>query len=432
MVLANKKKIFIIAGLTLLPLVMAEVALISSNWSMKPSIAEQETFVLNNDNAPTLSAGEGTMVDEKNVTWEYHNASDNPSGHVSLGHEGYFGISSSTSWGFTGIQSITVNFTKGTDGELWLLKSTNGTSNEWSEVEQLTTGQATTNANGWRYIRFYYYDTNSTTANISFVTITYSCEGISSTDDVDLATVDNVTAITALEAHRETDAISSRGDSTEAVRFTSSGSGTASFTFSLKENDLTVGDIQLGKVEFDFYHADNNTKPGVQIMNNNAGVGTKQDSSKSCYKVTNVDNYWWHIEVHISAMIPPMSGWNSQEQPIDKNKPVNGIKIFSGICVIDNLKITYSPSSLGNFNGTNTMKLSDAKPYWFKISWVGTFHSAVFTFNRPIAEQVEMSETVLSPFYITPLEAGSVEVTATLVVGYNRQVLTIRKSFTIS
>ena len=121
MVLANKKKFFIIAGLTVLPLVMAEVALISSRASIKPTIASAYHFDLDENNSPELTDGEGTWTEERrNVTWEYHNASDNPNGHITLNHQGYFGVSSTTINGLTGVENVTATFTGGENCELWV------------------------------------------------------------------------------------------------------------------------------------------------------------------------------------------------------------------------------------------------------------------------------------------------------------------------
>ena len=46
--------------------------------------ADAYNILLNNSNSPTLVDGSATIVDEKGVTWEYYNASDNSSGHIAL------------------------------------------------------------------------------------------------------------------------------------------------------------------------------------------------------------------------------------------------------------------------------------------------------------------------------------------------------------
>ena len=91
-----------------------------------------EVAYLNADNSPELlSDNTGTMVDENGVTWEYNNAEDYATGHVTINNGGYFGVSSSSSWGIAGIQSLRVDYTADTQSELWLLTSIDGL--DWGE-----------------------------------------------------------------------------------------------------------------------------------------------------------------------------------------------------------------------------------------------------------------------------------------------------------
>ena len=142
-----------ISGLTLLTVGVAfdsdvfnfsNLALRLSHASASPS-----TITLNNSNSPTLSGGAGTMVDNKGVTWEYFNASDYNNGHVTLDSEGYVGVSSSDQNAITAITSVKAIFT---GSDLWLLRSSDGIT--WHDGEILTTGEASTIANNWRYIRW--------------------------------------------------------------------------------------------------------------------------------------------------------------------------------------------------------------------------------------------------------------------------------------
>ena len=94
MTLIKGKKLIAI-GATMLPLVAVGTLFFTANNAIRPSKASAFTMSLNATNAPTINNGEGTMVDEKNVTWEYHNASALNNGHVTLNHQGYFGVSSS-------------------------------------------------------------------------------------------------------------------------------------------------------------------------------------------------------------------------------------------------------------------------------------------------------------------------------------------------
>ena len=169
MVIGKGKAIGLVVGTVLVPAAVVGSVFAASSKSLKPSKADAYSVTLNNTLQPTLNnAGDGTMADSKNITWEYHNAADYPSGHVYLNNGGYFGVSSSNSYGYTAISNITVNYTAGTDGELWLLRSVDGVN--WSEAQMLkdvddtsSTTVSTTIANNWRYVRFFFdYDTNNT------------------------------------------------------------------------------------------------------------------------------------------------------------------------------------------------------------------------------------------------------------------------------
>lgn len=87
---------------------IGSVGIVALNNSVKLTHASAHNITLNIDNSPDLSNGEGTQ-DINGVKWEYYNASENETGHVSLGHQGYAGVASTTDWGYTGIDSITAN-----------------------------------------------------------------------------------------------------------------------------------------------------------------------------------------------------------------------------------------------------------------------------------------------------------------------------------
>lgn len=160
--------------------------------SVRPTRASAHTITLNNNNSPDLINGEGTN-DLNGVIWEYHNVSNNANGHITINHQGYFGISSSSNWGYTGIEGITANFSS---GELWLLKSVDGVN--WNESAILETGVENNTADNWRYIRFYSY---ADIIDVSSISFGYSCSGISSAQDVDNAKVNNVLSMSSnLEA----------------------------------------------------------------------------------------------------------------------------------------------------------------------------------------------------------------------------------------
>ena len=449
MVLANKKKFFIIAGLTVLPLVMAEVALISSRASIKPSKASAYSYPLDNTNSPELTDGEGTWTDEsRNVTWEYHNASDNPNGHITLNHQGYFGVSSTTTNGITGIESVTASFTKGTNGELWLLSSIDGTN--WNEVGQLesSTQFSSILLNNWRYVRFYCYDADSTPISISSVSIGYSCEGTSTLEDVDFAKVTNIETVSGVSYTRETETLSpnSHGEG-EAIRFVkTAAAGAKTYTDFDLGDTYHLSDLKTAKIEFDYYHKDNTTnyKPTIWLLKDGTTLGfeEQQKDSKSNYKVTDIDDDWWHIEFYIFSTVPYLSGYKTENKPVPLYTEINGFRVGNGTSIIDNLRFSSTPSDLGVFNNSLSFSRSSNKPFWFKICWSGELHSATYAFTfadpeNPIAEQVPTSDPNLcneSPFYIKAAGTGTgtFTVTATVIVGYDRQIKTISRDIKLT
>ena len=171
------------------------------------------TITLNQDNAPTLSGGAGSIIDEKGVKWEYDSCSSYANGHVTLNADSYFGVASDTQYGITAITGIRVNFT-GT--EFWLLTSVDGTN--WNEEEKITTekiGETITSANDWRFVRFYNY---SSTINIISVAIDYNCNGTSAQEDMDGAKDTNVVSTSSNLTHApEYNELSPNSDGGEAV-----------------------------------------------------------------------------------------------------------------------------------------------------------------------------------------------------------------------
>ncbi len=421
----GKKLIAMIAAV--LPLGVVGTLFFAANNSIRPSKASAYTASLTNANSPELTNGEGTMTDEKNVTWEYHNASDLNNGHVSIGHQGYFGVSASSAWGYTAIQELTVNFTAGTNGELWLLTSIDGAT--WNEQITLESGVPTDYANNWRYIRFYCWDDDDDGIDVTSVSFGYDCTGTSSSDDVDCATIDGVANTSHLTATKETTNVSPLGGSTEAVKLDKDGSGSYYCDFSLKQTRL-IHDYHTYVIEFDYYHKNNQSKPTVQFFNNGNSVGTsvREEANKSSYKVSNINSDWWHIEIHAVAIIATVVDHGDS---ITANNPVNRIRLTTSNCIIDNLRLSSVPSSsehpLGIYN--NGHECNNGGYYWVKVSWAGTLHSNTFTFDVPgIAEQ-DMNAKM--PFYIHGLQKGTVVVTAHLVVGYNRQSVSISSTITV-
>ena len=172
------KKALLIVSLLFPPLIVAGAAFTNSSFSI--TRATNSNVVLDSSNSPTLSSGAGTITDAKGVVWNYYNASDCASGHVSIGHQGYVSMASITStWGYTGIEELTVDFSATANCEFWLLKSVDGV--EWHEVTILTSNTSVTSLEGWRYVRFYNYTTDSTNVDINSVSISFTCSGVTFT-----------------------------------------------------------------------------------------------------------------------------------------------------------------------------------------------------------------------------------------------------------
>ena len=162
---------------TLLSVAGITGAIISANTGFNMIKASSFTTTLNSNNSPVISAGAGTMVDDKGVTWEYSNVSDYNNGHITVNAQGYFGVSSSTTWGYTAINGITANFST-TDNELWLLTSFDGV--DWNEQHVLESGVETHMADSWRYVRFYNWSDDNSSININIFKNCYRSKNTSS------------------------------------------------------------------------------------------------------------------------------------------------------------------------------------------------------------------------------------------------------------
>lgn len=422
-----------IAGALLGTCLLTSVVVVSINkttlLNISPLKAEGYSITLDNSNSPVLSTGDGSMVDSKGVTWEYSNASDYNSGHISLNNEGYFGVSSITNWAYTGINGIVANFNS--DNELWLLKSIDGVT--WSESEILTSGLETHSADNWRYIRFYNWSDNNTSINIDSIVFHYSCSGVSSTEDVDGAKTSNVISTSSnLNYASEYNDLSPNSVGGEAVSFTKVNNASTWINIGFGET-YKVGDVQNAKVEFDMKTSNINYGKYIQLMKDNETLGSVIYSDKSsAYKCTNISGDWYHIELPITTVISTISGIVVNGEIKDKphtevlKKEFNGIKINAGTCIIDNLRVTSGQCSLGIFNNP-TYKPSVNEFFWLKVAWVGKLYpeQVTITFDDDtLARHIPVTDENLlygSPFYIQLLGTGTVTATCTVVSGYNRE-----------
>lgn len=421
-----------------MPLTAVEIAFISSNTSLVQAENPSPYYsVLNDSHVPTLNDGIGSMVDDKNVTWNYYNAFNKSSYHVSLGHEGHFEVATTTTWAYTGIESVTVNFNAQSSSELWLQTSTDGS--VWSDAGMLESGTPIEAANNWRYIRLYHYDTiydaedqNHNSVDVSSVRIDYGCTGVSSEEDLDGAKYANVIATSDnLTYAAEYSNLSPNSHGGEAVAFTKTAN---------KGSDLTLGfgktykinPVQNSKIEFDMKTSNIDYGKTITLMLNTTSLGSVIYSNKvTSYKCTNISGDWYHIEVPINTLISTVSGIKVDGKDKDKphsdvlNKQFNAIKINAGTCVIDNLRISESPCDTGIFNNP-TYEPTVGEYYWLKVAWVGKLHRDLVNITwtgEGNAERVPYTDSRLlnqSPFYLYLTGSGSITFTCTMQSGAER------------
>ena len=434
-----------ISGLSLLTVGVAVDANVFnfSNFGLRLSRASGEPsyIVLNNSNAPTLSAGSATQVDEKGVTWEYSDCASYASGHVAINHQGYFGVISSTAYGYTGISKITANFSSSEGDELWLLKSIDGV--EWHEDCILTSGTGVTTPLNWRYVRFYNYSKNNNAINIASIRIEYTCTGgDTASEDIDAAKSDKVISTTYLSYEDETTDVSPWGNSTHAVNFTKTPGGNDNFSVYALDRTYTLEEIRNKKVEFDLNTSRSTWKPSVELIYNDGTnltlVGEKTDINKdktvrTHYKITKTSGDWWHIEVPVSALAPTICDPAYGNRPYSLSLQVNAIRLGNGNTIVDNVRIGSTPSELGIFNSWASSPVNSY--YWLKVSWVGYLDltdpsnvSITFSDNQAIT-RVQSDK---SPFIIQGLITGTYTVTVVVKSGYNRLPHTMQTQLTIS
>ena len=412
--------------------------------------ANEDGYVrtLDDTNQPALSSGAGTMTDEKGTIWEYHNADDYANGHISLNHEGYVGIKSNTPWGIPGITSITADFSTITGGELWLLKSVNGT--EWHEVQKLVDDEPTTWANDWRFVRFFFWDDNTGhlgSVNINSIEITYSCadhDTKSAPEAVDSAINDNVVSTSEnLTTSKETSELSPNSNGGEAIRVACSDGKTGEIVVGLYKT-YTIREIATSKLEFDMKAiTTGNYEKKFQLLGNDKYESAVLSSSKTAFHSVSIGNGWYHVEVPVTCFATLISGYDKQDLPAKNlaDKVVTSVKINIRGCIIDNLRFGSTPdeSGLGLYN--NSTNVTVGKVYWIKVAGTGVLHSCTMTFspddpNDPYIEQVTSADPNLkngSPFYVKGLRAiNAVTVTINIVNCYNRQSISISTTLKVS
>lgn len=442
MLLSKGKKVFTICA-AILPFMVVGTLFFTSSRFINRSKASNFSAVLNDSNSPTLTNGEGTRVDNKNVTWEYHNASDLADGHVSLGHQGYFGISSTTDWGYGTITGITVDFSNGENGELWLLSSIDGV--QWSEVEKLVSNSETTMANNWNYIRFYSYDASDDPADVYSVSIDYDCDGINASEDSDLAKVDNLRSHSATTVSVEYNNVSPRGNSTEAVRLVSTnGRKTDNHDTIFNIPETTLGKICHAKIEYDYYYAekrDPTKEPGFPsslMANASGGFGTERKKTDGKgYTFEDIGGGWWHIECYVTGHLQlaeynkntAVTGILIRDNAIYTHDTPNGEKV--GFIIIDNLRIvSYTPSA-GIINAWDKVLIGGTgdNKYFIREVVCGTIISASYSCSDTNIARLytgQKNNNGNDLCYIEGLVPGNIVVTITYVLGYNHQTVVIQ------
>ncbi len=452
------KKVLLGIGTGVLPLVMTGAIFFGAN-NIRPSKASAHSLILNHGNAPTLVNHAGNKVDEHNVTWEYYNANDNASGHISLDHQGYFGVSSSTDWGYTGIDSLTVTFSKGTNGELWLLTSINGT--DWEEGEILTSGLETHTADNWRFVRFYYWDEDHNSADITSVNIGYQCTGTdfaSAADDPDLAQLSHLRRADDLNVTKETTIVSPRCGSTQALRLTETNGRTSSTTHHEMIFNIPSGTLekyQNYKIEFDYYYIrkrDPKKTPGypsLKLANGNTPTGAQKgiNTAFDGFTVEEIKDGngnktgWWHLECYITYIMQ-----------LAENKlstAITGITIyddgiyehdrdgapFEGFAIIDNFFLTNHERSGCVTNSWTTVKIGATgnDRYFVRENFCGSVHSVSYSSSdTSVATVYTEAKQGNLLCYIEGLAPGDIVITITYKLGYDRKVVVVQtKTLTV-
>lgn len=420
-----------IISLTALPLGLGVLTFFNGASQINRSKASTYSYTLNNSLTPSLSSGEGTLVDDKGVTWNYHNASSSTNGHVVLGHQGYMEISSSSAYGYAGLENVTVNYQSSGSPEVWLLGSIDGSS--WRECEMLSSGVSSSTANDFRYIRLYNYETNSVTVDILSVTLDYSCVGGDYNDDTDLATTMTLSGFSGnkMTFSRETTYFST--GSNNAIRLTNNdGTATNSNHISrlLFENAYTLGDIRNKAFEFDYYYAakgGTSYVPAFKLLGAtyNLAASSELAAGKGGYVQTNLGNGWYRIAIALSAI----TGSYSDDQSVCGIQ-LTDYKIWdtdsTAYVVLDNVRITSGPASATFTVYKDTFTVGTTIDLTTYEVFIGTVHSVTYTSSNTDVITID------SNGIMTPVASGKATISATYVIGYARESITLNLTATVS
>jgi hypothetical protein len=437
----------IVAAISGPALLVGAVFFATNNFLAKPVRASAYTATFNHNNAPTLDEhGDATITDHRGIIWEYHNATSYADGHISLNHEGYFGISQSSPYGLKGIEAITPDFVTDGNAELWLLRSPAG-AEDWGEDKVLESQEVAHGADGWQYVRFYNYASDGSSIDINSIIINYSCETISGSDDTDQAIVDNVIKKSnTVSLSMEYGETSPRGDSVQALKITNT-NGTSSGN---REVYIDLGDSYSGeycllrseKIEFDYYHSKrggdsaNPSYPLVTLANGKTKLPNQIEqgantAKHNAYTATPINSDWWHIECYISSILAP--NLHTDVHEAISSLVINDPKIYDyddqvAYAIIDNVRVRTLEPQATLSNNTSSFKLG-GDDFMMRENYCGALYGRVAVSSDETKATVRVEPDFT---YVHAVAKGKVEISITYTLGYSRAVFVLKKTLTIT
>ena len=306
----NKKLLISLYGIGGASLLFALVLTQNGKLPFVFAHADPLQIILDNTKTPTLSDGVGTLVDARGVTWEYKDAASSAGNHVSLQAGGYMRVSSDSAYGITGITSFISTFTASEGDQLDLLVSVDGL--DWENFGYLTSNSASEWAKGYRYVGMYANGSNPIT--ISSVNISYSCEGINSVEDVDLASTSNVRYV-AVETDLAAGEYFSKSTSTTSFKMTPQNAYDSAnlkyhqLNFNLfggathSLDDLVERELSLTYDTYSTWTTDSSTSHLVPAICLTNGSTKLVGASRPDYSTFTYDNKAWkHVDVSFATL----------------------------------------------------------------------------------------------------------------------------------
>lgn len=347
--LGNKKWVVLLMGVALSLLGLAAVSQ-GNQGQEKVALGDEDTlsFALDAANAivaADLSAGSASKTYHtsggNNLVFAYSGAAESTGNHVTLANQGYVSLTAA-GYGLTGIKTLTAVFDASVNlnNGLYLQVSTDAM--VWDEAGELTSAAATSWAKNYRYFRLLAYTEGSTSLALTSVSLTYSCAGVSASEDVDLAHYSLITGESSTLSKATAEATTCYGESSEAIRVTSLETTRTNtpktVTVQAFDSVVSLADAQSYVVTFDYYYKDRGTGytgtnqlPYVMFFAN----GVNNSSTKGTTVTATVDGDWLHCKINVSDAITGT----------DLTKTFNQIAIYEynlgvgGYSIIDNLYV---------------------------------------------------------------------------------------------